>query len=85
VNRDRDSVAPAQQSQLIEFLTEIPGAPALLMVLSVQPSRIPVLAHGALGASGVSAAHVFRVLPCASLPLAQSGLDEGTLVLPQRY
>jgi hypothetical protein len=55
------------------------------MVLSVQPSRFLALVHGALAASGVSVPHVFHALLCASLPRAQSRLDEGRLVLPPRY
>jgi len=40
--------------QLVEFLTEMPGTPLLLMAHSVQPSRISVLAHGTLATNGVS-------------------------------
>jgi len=55
-----------------------------LVALTLQRLRVPVLVHGALdGGGGVAAAYVFRelgVLPCASLTLAQSQLDEGKLV-----
>ncbi len=54
-----------------------------LVALTLQRLRVPVLMHGALdGGGGVAAAYVFRelgVLPCASLTLAQSRLDEGKL------
>jgi hypothetical protein len=55
------------------------------MVLGVQPLRILAPVHGALAASSGSAPHVFRMPLCASLPRAQSRLDEGRLVLPPRY
>ena len=54
-----------------------------LVALTLQRLRVPVLVHGALdGGGGVAAAYVFRelgVLPCASLTLAQSRIDEGQI------
>jgi hypothetical protein len=55
------------------------------MALNVQLSWIPVLAHGALAASGSSVALVFCVLSRASLPRAHYRLDEGRFALPPRY
>ena len=43
----RSDASAHLQSQLVESLTEIPGTPVLLMVLGVQPSRIPARVHGA--------------------------------------
>jgi len=54
-----------------------------LVALTLQRLGVPVLVHGALdGGGGIAAATVFRelgVLPCASLTLAQSRLDEDKL------
>lgn len=54
-----------------------------LLALVLQRMGVPVLVHGALdGRGGVAAAYVFRelgVLPCASLTLAQSRLNEARL------
>jgi anthranilate phosphoribosyltransferase len=54
-----------------------------LVALTLQRLRVPVLVHGVLeGGGGIAAAHVFRdlgVLPCASLTLAQSRLDDGEI------
>ena len=69
----------------------MPGTPVvLLMAFTLQPLTVPVLVRGALaGGGGVTAVLLGtrprRVPPCASLPLAQSRLDEGRLVFLPRY
>ena len=54
-----------------------------LVALTLQRLGVPVVIHGTLdGAGGVAAAYVFRelgVLPCASLVMAQSRLEEHKL------